>query len=121
MTPDATFHRDPSFGWDPWEGPGTPDPTGDWIDAAAHPVFSGADTLLGDIHLLPAGLDCYGSYVDNFGGYPELVARFGKTKAFLVSITIFGNRARCADVEPGAMVASDLPHSLDSVTIKDKL
>lgn len=82
-------------------------------------VYTGADTIAGDINLLPPGLDVYMSYVDNFGGYKELVQRFGNTTGhpFLVSITIFGNPARCADVEQGAMHVSDLPHWLDHVAL----
>jgi hypothetical protein len=120
------FFRATAFGMDPWIGPGQPPGTGAALDAAltepaATPrIFTGADAIAGDISLLPAGLDAYMSYVDNFGGWSELVARFGKSGAFLVSITIFGNRARCADVEPGAMHASDLPHWLDDVTVKDE-
>ena len=82
-------------------------------------VFAGADTVGGDIGLLPPGLQMYGSYIDNFGGYAELVARFGKTKAFLLSITIFGGHSRCADVEPGAMIPSDLPRWLDNTAVRD--
>jgi hypothetical protein len=103
----VTFQRDPQHGRDPWLGPRAMEAH----DLAAATVtvpalFTGADTVGGDIGLLPDGLDAYMSYVDNFGGYNELVARFGHTTAFLVSITIFGNRARCADVEPGAMSAA---------------
>ena len=114
------FRRDPSFGWDPWIGPETPP-----IDRPelflpeSQTQYAGADTIRSDIGLLPSGLSMYGSYVDNYCGYDELVARFGNTGAFLLSITIFGNRARCGDVEPGAMRAADLPHWLDNVAIHD--
>jgi hypothetical protein len=126
MSVTDPFFHDPAFGRDPWIGPGQPLSTEIAPDvalaelAATTRIFTGADTIAGDINLLPVGLDAYMSYVDNFGGFDELVARFGKSGAFLVSITIFGNRARCADVEPGAMHASDLPHWLDSVAVKDE-
>lgn len=86
---------------------------------AAH-IYTGADTIAGDINLLPDGLDMYASYVDNFGGFGELAARFAKPGGpFLLSITIFGNRAVCADMEPGAMNAGDFPHWYDNVALKD--
>jgi len=113
---DAPFVRDPSFGWDPWIGPGQPVGFQPFIGTR---MFAGADTLAGDIGLLPAGLGCYASYVDNFGGWSELVARFGKSGAFLVSITIFGNPARCCDVEPGALNVGDIPGWLDHTAIHD--
>lgn len=86
-------------------------------------LYTGADTIGGDIGLLPDGLNMYASYVDNFGGYGELVARFGNApwKPFLLSITIFGNHARCADVENGAMRPADLPHWYDNVAISDSV
>lgn len=107
-------HQDPTFGHDPWIGPGTPQAP---LEAVSH-VYTGADTLKDDIGLLPAGLALYASYIDNFGGYTELVAKFGHTTAFLLSITIFGGQARCADVEPGAMIPSALPHWLDHTALK---
>lgn len=118
--------RDPAFGHDPWIGPGMPpeavvtSATPGLTIASAVP-YSAADTLAGDINLLPAGLDAYMSYVDNYGGWGELVARFGHTGAFLISITIFGNPARCADVEPGAMHISSILPWLENHALQDDL
>jgi hypothetical protein len=47
------------------------------------------------------------SYVDGYGGYTAAVARFGAAK--VVSISVGNNPAMVADVEPGAMTASELP------------
>lgn len=71
----------------------------------------GADTLRDALGLLPSGLDAYGSYVDNFGGFPELLGMKSRLNihALFYSYTIFGNRANFADCEPGAMNAGDLP------------
>ena len=107
------FVRDPHFGRDPWLGPATPSADGLGV---SH-VYSGEDTLRDDISLLNPGRAMYASYIDNFGGYPELVARFGKSGAFLLSITIFGGKARCGDFEPGAMPNSQAAHWLDHEAI----
>ncbi len=187
------FTRDPAFGLDPWNGPG--EPIGDDGDhermralfresvMAPETIYSGSDTLSGEIDHLIGTDQVFMSYVDNFGGFGELEARFptgvvaglpwGYTSAsnmasliangggrqfvrwsahygfgphicgpstcgfpqstwtqwadtgpngenidrslgtylpaglrgrpLLVPITIFGNRALCADMEPGAM------------------
>jgi len=120
-TETPTFKRDPKFGQDPWLNTEvTPTDVAERHMLSASRLYSGADALTGDIVLLPSNLDVYMSYVDNYKGWDELVARFGKSHAELVSITIFGNRAQCADVESGAMHASDLPHWLDNVADKSK-
>lgn len=115
-------HQDPSFGWDPWLNMAT-DPK---LVAKQHLdllragiLFHGADTIGGDINLLPGGLDMYASYIDNFKGWNELVAAKESSGAFLLSITIFGGRAHCADCEPGAMSASSLPGWYDNVALFD--
>lgn len=89
--------RHPDFGREPWIGPGhrpvdvgwTPENHGAWVWrnrhvvlgesplAAIAPAVHGQDTLKDDISRLNDGLDVYMSYVDNYGGWPELVARFG--------------------------------------------
>lgn len=213
----ATFTRDPNFGYDPWltDKPrpielmlAAPDAHPLAVAAAVHPLtpappalFDGADTIGGDIGLLPAGLNAYMSYVDNFRGFDELVARFpagrhpvgppwGYTSAsnmssliatagarpfikwsahfghgphicgphtcgfpqadwtqwddhgaggqnidrsigtvfpaglggpLLVSITIFGGRAQCADMEPGAMSIAEFPHWHDTFALSGPL
>jgi len=43
------------------------------------------------------------SYVDNFGGFPSLQQALGGSGVVLMSYTIFGNPANCADVESEAM------------------
>jgi hypothetical protein len=126
----TTAHQSPRFGYDPWLGPNPP-PLSDVlarelapVDLATlsattgTPVYTGADALTGDIILLPADLNAYMSYVDNYGGWGQLVARFAHTNAYLVSITIFGGVAHCADVESGAMVDSDLAHWYDTAALK---
>lgn len=115
----ATIHQNPMFGWDPWLNTET-DPATESAELAAATMFRGADTIKGDIDLLPPGLDMYASYVDNFGGYNELVAAKESSGAFLLSITIFGGRAHCADVQTGAMHPADLPHWLDHVALHDE-
>ncbi len=91
------------------------------VGAAAAPLrfIKMADTTKGSLGVLPGDWDAYASYIDNFGGYSDLVAAKEATGAFLLSITIFGGRARCADVEPGGMRASDLPNWLDHVGLTD--
>lgn len=83
------------------------------LDALRPPArrLLGADTIASALGLLPAGLDTYSSYVDNFGGWNELLGMRGRLnpEAVYFSYTIFGQRAHCADVEPGAMHPSDLP------------
>ncbi len=111
-----TTFRDPKWGYDPWVNPNTSPSS--VVDTSAK-VYQGSDALTGFIVDLPANDSVYMSYVDNFGGWDQLVARFGHTTALLISITIFGGRARCADVEPGAMVPSDIPHWYDNVAIKE--
>jgi hypothetical protein len=119
-------HQDSGFGFDPWIGPAPPPSpavsedellallrTHQVITGAT--IYAGADTLGGDIYLLPPGLSMYASYVDGYGGYSELVARFSHTDAMLVSITIGGNSAHCADFEPGAMQISEFPHWYDHI------
>jgi hypothetical protein len=120
------LRHEPGFGRDGWLNDATRasalagEPLLDGRGAASAALFLGADTIGADIGLLPDGLSMYASYVDNLGGYPELVARFGAHAPFLLlSITIFGNPARCADVELGAMSPADLPHWLDNVALTD--
>jgi hypothetical protein len=116
MSTAPPFQRDPKFGWDPWLGPlPPPSPATSEELLAALQVYAGADTLSGDINLLPPGLSMYGSYVDGFGGYGELVARFGHTAAMLISITIAANRAHCGDFEPGAMQTGQFPGWYDHI------
>lgn len=118
MTPSALhqdLHKDPNFGYDPWLS-ATPPASAPVVAAG---TFTGADTIGADLNLLPSGLSLYGSYVDNFGGFKALQLKFKNSKAFLVSFTIFGNPALCADVETGAMHNSDLPHWIDNVAQKD--
>jgi hypothetical protein len=78
-----------------------------------------ADAVKGSLSQLPDGWDGYASYIDNYGGYPELVTRKEATGAFLLSITIFGGKARCGDVEPHGMQASALPNWLDHEALTD--
>lgn len=116
------IHQDPRFGWDPWLNTETnPERIAqEHLEAlAASQLFSGADTIRGSISALPNGLDMYASYIDNFGGWSDLVAARESSGAFLLSITIFGGHAHCADVQTGAMRPSDLPHWLDSVALID--
>lgn len=134
---EPVFIRDPHFGHDPWLND-TTRPAADQDHEAAlksmvngdaphlvggavgSTIYTGADTIGADINLLPNGLNMYASYVDNYGGYPSLVNRFGSHfNGILLSITIYGHAARCADVEPYAMVPSQLPHWLDNVALKD--
>lgn len=118
----SLIHQDPKFGWDPWLNTETnPDTVAkEHLDMIANAtIFQGADTIKGDIGLLPNGLDMYGSYIDNFGGYPQLVAARESSGAFLLSITIFGGAAHCGDIQPGAMVPPDIPRWLDQVALID--
>lgn len=113
------IHADPKFGWDPWLNYQT-DPAQVALEhVAATGIFYGADTIGGDIGLLPPGLSMYASYIDNYGGYNQLVAAKESSGAFLLSITIFGGAAHCADVEPGAMSVGNLPYWLDHVAVSD--
>lgn len=115
-------HQDPSFGWDPWLNTETnPENVAKEHLAAlaTGKLYQGADTIGGDIGLLPNGLDMYASYVDNLRGYSELVAARESSGAFLLSITIFGGAAHCGDVEPQAMRPADLPSWLDHVALLD--
>ncbi len=109
-------HEDPSFGWDPWLNP-TTDPAKVAQESAS--LFHGADTIAGDIGLLPLGLSMYASYVDGYGGYDQLVAAREATGAFLLSITIHGGAAHCADVQPGAMAPGQIGKWLDDTAIVD--
>lgn len=115
------IHQDPSFGWDPWLNTNSdPVKVEQAHLAAVALLYQGADTIAGDIGLLPGGLSMYASYIDNFGGYGELVAAKESTGAFLLSVTIFGGKAHCADVQPGAMRAPDLPNWIDHVALLDE-
>ena len=106
---DHLISRDPNFGWDPWLNGDRPTALAQAVPALAPTVYTGADTIRGDINLLPPGLDVYMSYVDNYGGFPELVAwrDAHAPTAQVWSITIFGGPAMVADMEPGAMHISD--------------
>lgn len=116
MPPSALhqiLHQDPNFGWDPWIGPGKPQTDlslEEFLAVQSQTLHVGADAIAGDIDLFPLGLDYYGSYVDNYGGWAELQAwaAIHAPNALLMSYTIFGDPALCADVEQGAMVNSDL-------------
>lgn len=112
MSANVVLPLDSKWGYDPWLGPGTPVATMEEflasVKLSSTKVFTGEDTIGSDIGLLNAGLNLYGSYIDNFGGFPALVARMGHTNAFLLSFTIFGGHALCADLEPGAMRNNDL-------------
>lgn len=58
----------------------------------------------GPVANMPDGMDAYAGYIDNSGigvTYPDVVKRW--PNAFHLSISIHGNPAMCADVEPGAM------------------
>jgi hypothetical protein len=78
-------------------------------------TFEMQDTTGGSIDSLSRGLKAYASYVDNYGGYPELVRKRGGPGVTCLSITIFGNRARCADFESGALSAGQAGGLLDHV------
>jgi len=56
---------------------------------------------------IPADPPAVASYVDGFGGYSQLAARFPHAQH--VPITIHGNHARVADTEAGAMSIGQLP------------
>lgn len=56
---------------------------------------------------IPSNAEAVASYVDGFGGFSQLAARFPHAQH--ISITIHGNHARVADCEAGAMGVSDLP------------
>jgi hypothetical protein len=60
---------------------------------------------------IPLNATLVASYVDGYGGYDEAVSIFGAAKC--VSISVGNNDADVADVEPGAMVSSDLPDWVD--------
>ena len=64
--------RADNWGYDGWFGPQVQTDVG---TAAA--LLTGEDTIGADIPLLDGGLAFYGSYVDNFGGFDALKARFG--------------------------------------------
>jgi hypothetical protein len=86
-----------------------------FLKQATGQIYTGADTIGADIGLLPKGRDVYGSYVDNYGGFPELLAWAQGSGAQCWSITIFGNRAMFGDFQRGAMVNGDFPHWYDAV------
>lgn len=127
MSPSAhhtQIHQDPTFGYDPWMNINTnSQQVAEHHEKAiaAGRLYNGEDTLKEDVYQFQVGLDYYGSYVDNYGGYPETIAwtKVHAPGAFTLSYTIFGNPALCADVEPGAMAPSSLPHWLDNVAWKD--
>ena len=89
--------------------------------AVAEQYIKMADTLQTSLSELPNGWNAYASYVDGYGGYPELVRLREASGAFLLSITVVspGHSARCADVEGGGMSAAELPYWLDHVALKD--
>jgi hypothetical protein len=124
MTDTAMFVRAPTFGRDPWLNSST-DPTtvaaNHLADAAAGRLYTGEDAIGGDFGLFNGGRDYYASYVDNYGGWGELQtwAKTHAPHAFLLSYTIYGHGALCADVEQYAMTNSDLPGWLDHTAWKD--
>ena len=116
----ALIHKDPAFGYAPWPN-ATVTPEQATAELATA-TYDGQDTIRGSIPVLTPGASMYASYVDNLRGYdPELIAwaRIHAPHAFLLSITIFGNRARCADVQPGAMQVGQFAHWYDTQAIKD--
>jgi hypothetical protein len=62
-------------------------------------------------YAIPGHAQLVAGYVDGYVSYPEMVSRFGKAK--VVSISVNNNDADVADVEPGAMLPSDLPAWVD--------
>jgi hypothetical protein len=101
MTTTKLMTRHPDFGRDPWLGP--VDPLG--LDSERHefhlanpdhprsqelfgssPVFSGADTLSGDIQHLPDGLQVYMSYKDNYEGFDSPAGTLTLVKRFPTGI-----------------------------------
>ena len=120
-------HQDPTFGYDPWlNASPSPPPFASSATAgasAAAAEYSGEDTIGQDISLLTPGQAMYASYVPPsiYAGWDQLVAwaKAHAPHAFLLSITIAGSRARCADVEPGAMATSDFAHWYDTEAIHD--
>jgi hypothetical protein len=116
--------QDPAFGYDPWLNPAT-DPqqiaAEHQASLAAGKLYTGEDAIGGDLGLFDLVRDYYASYVDNYGGWGELEtwAKAHAPHAFLLSYTIFGNPALCADVEPGAMHNGDFPGWLDHTAWKD--
>ncbi len=111
--------RSPDWGHDPVLNPDYHPLDPDVPAVVALRYVKMADAIQGSLNELPDGWDAYASYIDNYGGYQELVQLKEKTGAFLLSITLFGGAARCADVEPGGMNASDLPHWLDHAALTD--
>lgn len=62
-----------------------------------------------NVSLIPADAVAAAGYVDGiFETWPALTARFG-TSIPLISITVFGNKARIADVEAGDMGNAQVP------------
>ena len=118
----AEVHQDPNFGWDPWLNPAT-DPsrvTEEFLAMVDNgTVFFGADATRGSLSQLPPNLAMYASYVDNFGGFPELQALKGNSGAFLLSYTIVGRKALCADVQSGAMRPGDFGGWYDHTAQRD--
>jgi hypothetical protein len=120
--------RSAKWGYEPWKGPGvkpTKDANGLWlvpedmtIALAAQKIFTGADAIGEDLGLLPDGLNLYGSYVDGFGGYPQLEAERGE-EAFILSYTVDGMPGLCFDCEPRAMLTSQLANWYDTIAWHD--
>jgi hypothetical protein len=80
----------------------------------AYDAVLGASVLLGQdaisVPSLASGLAVYGGYnTGTFDNWAELVARFGKSGAKLVSITPWVAPAACLDIEPGNASPSSAP------------
>lgn len=71
--------------------------------------------MLDDVNLTVLGqhaanAHALGGYVDGYDTFPAIVATYGKSGKYLLSITIHGSTdAQCADYEDGAMAVSDAP------------
>lgn len=112
----AVVKHPPNWGLDPVLNPDFRPIDPDAPDVRAQYIKM-ADTIKDSLHQLPDGWDAYASYVDHYGGFPELVKLKGGTGAFLLSITVVppGHPARCGDVEDTGLRPSDLPHWLNHV------
>src|ERR1700733_13198304 len=64
-----------------------------------------------DAYAIPADAQLVAGYVDGYVSAPAMIDRFGKSK--VVTISVNNSDAMVADVEPGAMRASDLPGWVD--------
>ena len=82
-------------------------------------MFTMADGIASDVSALPGNLPAYASYVDGYGGFAEIVARF--PGAAHLSISVNGNRARCGDFENGALQNYQAPWWLDNLADPDPI